>query len=196
MDIEPFADVYTKYHRVILTAAHQRLGSFDDAQDVAATVFRIAWEQFNSGNEVNLPWLYQTLRNVIGNEYRRRNRADSLFSKLAPMYQEAGDAEPVDDGITVRAAMQELSAAEFELLRMAYWEDLSASEIAQILNTTATAIRLRLLRARRHLKGIISLSSLSDTELHHHAQGGAVKCQPSSRESKTLARTAGTGSNH
>jgi hypothetical protein len=117
-----------------------------------------------------------------------------LFSKMAPMHQEYADAEPIDDRITVRAAMQKLPAAEFELLRMAYWEDLSAPEIAQILNTTATAIRLHLLRARLRLKGIISLDSLSD--IPNQCQGGATECHPSSRELSTLARTAGTGSGH
>jgi len=162
MDAELFAGFYRRYYRLVLTMAQRRLADFDAAQDVTASVFRIAWEYHLSGKELTLPWLYQTLRNVVGNEYRHQTRSDALFTKLAPMYCESIPPEPVDEQLTVREAMRQLSPNEYDLLCMAYWEDLSASEIGDILGCSATAVRVRLMRARTHMKSILTKPVISE----------------------------------
>jgi RNA polymerase sigma-70 factor (ECF subfamily) len=156
LNSDQFEVFYRRYYRLVLTTAHQRLGCFADAQDAASTVFRIAWEHSSAGNELSLAWIYQTLRNVIGNEYRHQGRNKVLLNRLALGFSEATEPEPIDELITTRAAMNELPMCERELLRMAYWEDLTAPEMAKILACTPTAIRLRLFRARSHMKSILT----------------------------------------
>ena len=155
IESQPFVDLYSRYYRLILTTAHQRLGSIDNAQDAAATVFRIAWERYLTGDEITLQWLYGTLRNVIGNQYRRQARSDALFAKLAPLCSEIAEPVPIDDQMVTRWALRQLPYDEREIIRMSFWEDLSASEIAAIIGCTPTAVRLRLLRARVHLRAIL-----------------------------------------
>jgi RNA polymerase sigma-70 factor (ECF subfamily) len=51
--------------------------------------------------------------------------------------------------------MEELSSSDRELIRMAYWEDLSRDEIAEILGCSAVTVRVRLLRARNRLDALL-----------------------------------------
>ncbi|ACZ29895.1 RNA polymerase, sigma-24 subunit, ECF subfamily [Xylanimonas cellulosilytica DSM 15894] len=157
MDDERFVAFYTRHYRLILTVAHQRLGGLGDAEDVTAEVFRIAWAHHAGGHDLTLAWVYATLRNVVGNEYRRRGRVTALVDKLGPMQDLAAAPVAVDDQLTVHAAMEALAEPDRDLLRMAYWEDLSAPEIAQILGCTPTAVRIRLTRARGRLKKQLSI---------------------------------------
>jgi len=77
-----FAEFYGQHYRLILTVAQQRLQVFADAEDVTAEVFRVAWSHHQSGNELHLAWLYQVLRNMIGNQYRKEERTAALQRRL------------------------------------------------------------------------------------------------------------------
>jgi RNA polymerase sigma-70 factor (ECF subfamily) len=160
MTADDFAAFYRRSYRLVLSVAQQRLGDFAAAEDAAAEVFRIAWAQVRAGNEPNLPWLYVTLRNVVGNEYRRAGRAEALAAKVATRSVDAaqpgfiGDDAP-EDAIVVRDALAKLPSADRGLLIMTYWEDLTTAECAQILGSSPTAVRIRLMRARRRLAAFL-----------------------------------------
>ena len=146
-----FVAFYQDHYRLLLTVAQQRLGGLVDAEDVTAEVFRIAWLHYQDTGEVSLPWAYQTLRNVIGNEYRRRSRAPSLIDDLATVGGSLTQASLTDDRVLTRQAMMRLSVEDRELLFMAYWEDFSHLEISIILDCPTTRVRVKLHRARRRL---------------------------------------------
>lgn len=148
---EAFVAFYERCYPLMLTVARQRLSGTADAEDVVADVFRVTWGHYQETGDLSMPWVYQTLRNRIGNEYRRRDRAPLLTDSELP----GGVSDEITaraDAITVRAAMNALEPDDRELLFMAYWEDLTASEIGEILDCTATTIRVRLFRARRRLQ--------------------------------------------
>ena len=151
MSTDSFTRVYARYYRVLLTVAEQRLSGTADAQDVVAETFRIAWKRDRDGGELTLRWLYGTLRNVIGNEYRRIARAD-------------------DYAIVVRAALRQLDEADREILYLAYWEDLSREEIAVILGYSATNVRVRLHRARLRLRSLLIAMAREDMEVREYGR--------------------------
>ena len=158
MAVETFIDFYKRYYRLVLTVAQQRLVGHGGAEDVTAEVFRIAWSHHQSGGELSLPWVYKTLRNVVGNEYRRLSRRPE-FEDLEMAYSAATvPMQSVDDDVDIRSVMMELSLAERELLFMAYWEDLTRAEIAEILGCSEGAVRVRLLRARKNLSARLELA--------------------------------------
>jgi RNA polymerase sigma factor (sigma-70 family) len=152
---EIFTSFYQRYYRLILTVAQQRLPSLSDAEDVTGEVFRIAWNHHNGGNELTLPWLYQVLRNVIGNEYRRVARADQFSRRFGPMALDS-IVDLNDDAIEMRQAIQQLPIADRELIYMTYWEDLTGQEIAGILGCSPVTVRVRLMRARKKLKAVLA----------------------------------------
>ncbi|MFF2276266.1 RNA polymerase sigma factor [Agromyces sp. NPDC058126] len=160
---EVFTAFYRRYYRLILTVAQQRLPSMSDAEDVTGEVFRIAWKHHSDGNDLALPWLYQVLRNVIGNEYRRTTRANQFSQRFGPMAI-VSIVEENDDAIELRRAIQVLPDADRELIYMTYWEDLTGQEIAAILGCSPVTVRVRLMRARNRLKAVLALPRVEAIE--------------------------------
>lgn len=149
---DAFVEFYGRYYGVILRIAQQRLGGLTDAEDVTSEVFRVAWTHYKSTGSIELRWTYQTLRNVVGHEYRRRSRdvgsLDEETLNLIASNPEIGEL----DEVLVRVQLSALASEDREILFMAYWEDLTTAEISQILDCSAAAVRVRLFRARRRLR--------------------------------------------
>lgn len=182
-----FRDFYYRHYRLLLSVAEQRLGSRADAEDATAEVFRIAWTRCQDGESggrdgvLSLPWAYQTLRNVIGNEYRRRDRASRLVQEAGPILAEEGTSARdgarlpgtghhthgpgQEDAAVVRHCLRELAEADREALYMAYWEDLSRQEIADVLGCSAVAVRVRLHRARKKMAELLETAGAADITL-------------------------------
>lgn len=152
-----FEALFRDYHRVILSAAYNRLNDRRDAEDAAAEVFSAAWRlRANPGMVFTLPWLYGTLRNIVGHEYRRRVRTAARLEKVARnAANSTPDAAADDDARDVQRAILNLDAVDRELIWMAYWEELTGEEIAAILGCSHAALRVRLHRARRRLRAAL-----------------------------------------
>lgn len=155
MDVEAFAAFYQRNYRVVLTVAEQRLRGHTDAEDITAEVFRVAWRYAHDGNELSLSWVYQVLRNMVGNEYRRIARTDQMIEDAGPLLVANVVESASDDALDIREAMKLLPAEDRELLHMAYWEDLTGDEMAEILGCGRTAIRVRLTRAKKKLRAAL-----------------------------------------
>lgn len=155
MALESFQRFYADHHPLILTIAHQRLGDFALAEDITSEVFRITWEHHLEGGSLKLPWVYQTLRNLVANQYRHAQRTVDVLSFLQRENMEtAMPDDSIEDAMLVRKAMLSLSEADREILMMTYWEDLTRSEAAQILGCNPAAVRVRLFRAKERLRSI------------------------------------------
>jgi RNA polymerase sigma factor (sigma-70 family) len=138
------------YHRV-LGYALRRAGR-DDALDVVAETFLIAWRRFEhvpAGDSARL-WLYGTARRVLANQQRGSRRRERLSQRLR-VDVAAGTGVASDDPRleTVAAAFAGLRPDERELLSLLAWEGLDTAEVAQVLGCSRNAARIRIHRARR-----------------------------------------------
>ncbi|HJA04859.1 MAG TPA: sigma-70 family RNA polymerase sigma factor [Candidatus Microbacterium stercoravium] len=152
---DEFRAFYRAHYGLILTVAEQRLDTVQAAEDAAGEVFQIAWRRYrDDGAALTLPWVYQILRNVIGTEYRRLARARRANERAR---DERHDEDPaIERRIDVREGIRRLAERDRELLYMAYWEDLTGAEMAEILGTSRGAVRVRLTRARERLRAVLS----------------------------------------
>ncbi|WP_182355223.1 RNA polymerase sigma factor [Flaviflexus huanghaiensis] len=167
MALESFQRFYADHHPLILTIAHQRLGDFALAEDITSEVFRITWEHYLEGGSLKLPWVYQTLRNLVGNQYRHAQRTVEVLSLLQRENMETVMSnDSVEDAMLIRKAMLSLSETDREILMMIYWEDLTRAEAARILGCSPAAMRVRLFRAKERLRSI-----LKDPVLQRVAEG-------------------------
>ncbi len=155
VDTTVFTVFYRRHYSLALTIAQQRLGGLSDPEGITAEAFRIAWAHHREGQQLTLPWLYQVVRNLIGNEYRRLARADGFAQAVSPLMEEQSAETSSDDVLEIRSGMQRLPTKARELLYMAYWEGLSSAEIGEILGIRDSAVRLRLMRARRMLRKML-----------------------------------------
>ncbi|MBN2800188.1 MAG: RNA polymerase sigma factor [Deltaproteobacteria bacterium] len=101
------------------------------------------------------PWLYRIVRNACADARdRRRHQAvsgldsDRVSSPEGSALDAIGQREAID---RVRAAMETLTEEHREILSLRHFQDLSYSEIAQVLGLPKGTVMSRLYRARAAL---------------------------------------------
>lgn len=156
-----FRNMFQEYHTVMVSAAYNRLSNLTDAEEAAAEVFRIAWTKRDVLRDTErLAWLYTTLRNVVGNEYRRRarvkRREDRAKNDLLEETNLASGESDESERIEIRDAVAAMDSADRELIWMAYWEELTREEMAEVLGCSIASVRVRLFRARGKLKVLLN----------------------------------------
>lgn len=161
---DSFDAIYRRYYRLILSTAERRVNGVAAAEDVAAEVFRIAWQHHGRGETLTMPWLYATVRNVVGNDYRRQARLNNLVERIGATVVSHTTHDDVDTALDVARAMQRLKPTDREVLQLAYWDDLDGHELAQVLGISRIAARSRLMRARRLLRA--ELTGAYDSARH------------------------------
>ncbi|WP_203990596.1 RNA polymerase sigma factor [Sphaerisporangium rufum] len=163
-----FEAVYRETYGLITAYAARRCDSPQDAADVVAETFTIAWRRLDDlppGPEALL-WLYGVARNVLANhrrgEARRRARDTELDAEMADLYA----ARP-DGGVELGAiaeAFRALPGDDRELLALVAWEGLDRAEVARVLGVSRNAVRVRLHRARRRLARALATAGVPTTE--------------------------------
>lgn len=156
-----FERVYAEHGRAVLGYAVRRCSDSQDAADVVAETFLVAWRRLDdmpAGEEARL-WLYGVARHVLSNQHRSERRRERLAERLRRELPVALDAlaQP-GDASGVRAALERLGTEDREILRLAGWEELTPREIATVLRITQVAARSRLHRARRRLREALELA--------------------------------------
>lgn len=145
-----FEAIYeANYHRVLGYAL--RRATHDDAADVVAETFLVAWrrlEDVPDGDAARL-WLYGTARRVFANQQRGRRRRERLSERIRTdlIPEESAAVEP--DVNVAATAFARLGQNEREVLALVAWEGLDAGQIAQVFGCSRNAARIRIHRARR-----------------------------------------------
>ena len=157
--VERFEQLYQAHYRKIVAYARRRTYSFDDADDVAAATFAVAWRRLDDlvGADEPLAWLYGVAYRTVLSQRRSVKRTTKLAEKAAAQYSDPVESiestvETRDQLVRAREAAETLSENDQEILRLVGWEERSHAEIAEILGISRVLVRTRLLRARRRLQ--------------------------------------------
>lgn len=158
-----FEAVYQQTYEHILGYAVRRCATPEDAADVVAETFAIAWRRVDTmphGDEARL-WLYGVARNLLANHRRseafRQSRMAVLDADIADLYSRSPEGSAERDAIA--RAFAALPAADRELLALVAWEGLDHGQIATVLNISRNAVRIRLHRARKRLSRALDSST-------------------------------------
>lgn len=98
-------------------------------------------------------------RNHVLHEYRSKGRRSRLQDLLALHRPDTADDH---SRVEVDSVLDHLSPDDAEILRLTIWEELTPSEIAEVLDISPGAARNRLMRARAKAQRIHELSSSDD----------------------------------
>ncbi|MEV7342210.1 sigma-70 family RNA polymerase sigma factor [Streptomyces sp. NPDC093544] len=135
------------------------------AHDVVAEVYAVAWRRRRhvpSDDEEAVLWLLGIARRVLANQARGHRRWARLLLRVAQRADPPHTGHPQhDEGEDLAAALAQASAADRELLRLAYWDDLSRQDIATVLGISVGAVDTRLHRARQRLRVRLDSASRS-----------------------------------
>jgi RNA polymerase sigma-70 factor (ECF subfamily) len=154
-----FERLYVDHGRAILAYAVRRSADAQDAADVVAETFLVAWRRLDDvppSGEARL-WLYGVARRVLANQQRSERRRGRLAERLGRELPAALESVPLPAPPTgaIRDALAALEPADQELLRLCAWEELSPREIAVVLGISQAAARSRLHRARHRLRAAL-----------------------------------------
>jgi RNA polymerase sigma-70 factor, ECF subfamily len=151
-----FDQLFDDHYQAVYRYCVRRVG-ITDAEDATADVFAVAWRRLDEMPEdaSTRAWLYGVAYRVVGNQYRTRLRNLRLVARLGSMA--AGVPKPpgpeADQQIeTLYRALDSLSQADRELIRLSSWDGLTRGEIAGVLGIRENAVDQRLHRARARLK--------------------------------------------
>jgi RNA polymerase sigma-70 factor, ECF subfamily len=156
-----FAALYRDHARDVLAYAVRRCASAEDAADVVAETFLVAWRRGAEvpGDEAARLWLYGVARRTLANqrrgERRRTRLAARMRAELPAVLAAALPAATAADHEVV-AAIARLGSSDREILLLSAWEQLSPAEIAEVLAISPLAVRSRLHRARRRVQAQLS----------------------------------------
>jgi RNA polymerase sigma factor (sigma-70 family) len=150
--------VYQRYGGAMFAVAMSMLRDRDLAADCVQQAFVRAWrasKSFDPGRQLR-PWLATITRRVAVDIYRREARTRSepradVDDTVVPI-----SFERTWEAFEVRAALDQLPEDEREVVRLAHFERLTHSEIADKLRVPVGTVKSRSFRAHRRLAGLLS----------------------------------------
>lgn len=155
-DPKELESIFERHADEVRAYAWRRVG-FDDAQDVVAETFLVAWRRMESLPDDPLPWLLGVARKVIGNGRRSLHRRQALTEKFKALVTQSPPiatpdmSDSVEQHDMIIAAMKQLGYQEREALMLSWWEGLANDRAAVAAGCSKRAFATRLHRARRHL---------------------------------------------
>ncbi len=146
---QQLASLYDEYYDRIARYALVRIGSRDDAEDIAGDVFLKALVSLDSYEERGLPmqaWLFKIAHNQVVDYLRNKSRSTTLPDEAESLaVSEEGDPEELAelsvDLQKTLAAMQQLSPDQREVLGLRFLAGLPSKEVARIVNKSDGAVR-------------------------------------------------------
>ena len=160
-DQSAFGDLVTAYQSAVYNLCYRMLGERTEAEDAAQEAFLRAYahlDRYEPGRPFRT-WLLSIASNHCIDRLRKRRLTWlSLDESLPPHPAFNSDAVEPEDAVINRERNDALQTMLAELppdyraaVVLRYWYDLSYAEIADMLNTTESAIKSRLFRARQTL---------------------------------------------
>jgi RNA polymerase sigma-70 factor (ECF subfamily) len=154
---ERYRRLFDRYHTDVYAYCRRRTDA-QTAADCLAETFLVAWRRLGDvpDGDAALGWLYGVARRVLANEFRHTRRSRRLLTRIED-HDPPPEATP--EMAVVRrerdrlmlAALAALRPVDQEVLRLAWWEELSHAEIAGILGCSVNAVAHRVHRAARRV---------------------------------------------
>ena len=148
---DPLANAGDLIRRVYSYVAY-RVGDGADAEDITSDVFERAL-RYRSSYDVSrgepLPWLLGIARRCVDSAYAQRPPAAGEADERASLDDVEVDAL---DRVTVSAAIERLDERGRELVALRYGADLTAKQIAELLDMKTNAVEVALHRTLARLR--------------------------------------------
>ena len=164
-----FREAFERHSDELFRHAALRLSDRDRALELTQECFLRVWQYAKRGEEIRemRPFLFRTLRNLIIDEYRKAKSfsLDKLVEDNEGRQIEA--LLPRDDTNTLEAALNrfektravaailELPDLYREVFTLRYIDDLTVSEIADLIEESENVVSVRLHRGLKKLRSIL-----------------------------------------
>lgn len=124
----------------------------EEAQDVVAETFLVAWRRIDQIPAEPLPWLLSVARYVISTKQRGSRRLTNLYRRLHEYTPRLAPDHQPDQRDDLAQAFNSLSDRDREVLMLIGWDGLTVAQAAGVLGCSPQSLSLRLHRARKRLE--------------------------------------------
>jgi RNA polymerase sigma-70 factor, ECF subfamily len=147
-DRAAFEELYTRFARPVLGLALRMLGDHGRAEDAAQDTFAAVWrsaKSFRPERGTGSAWLFAVARHAIID--RARQRVDLAVAE--PAEEASTENEPAEAAEQswlawrVQGALERLPERERAVLELAYWSELSQTEVASYLDVPLGTVKTR-----------------------------------------------------
>ncbi len=161
-DKAAFGRLIEAYQRPVYNLAYRMLNNSGEAEEAAQEAFIRAYTRLDSYNPAHKfsTWMLSITSNYCIDLIRKRRALLLSIDEPLPAHpalQSEKSQGPESQMVTneqqemVQALLQELPEDYRQAVVLRYWYEMSYDEIAEVMNTTVSAIKSRLFRARRLL---------------------------------------------
>jgi RNA polymerase sigma-70 factor (ECF subfamily) len=153
-----FETLVDRYQNVVFNVAYRMVGDFDQAEDIAQTVFIKAFENLPNFNPKHkfFSWLYRITINESLNFLKSKKRIENLN-----ILEETKDKNPeqkyleVELSDKIQAALMKLEPQHRLLILLKHFQYCSYKEISDSLAIPEKTVKSRLYTARQLLKEVL-----------------------------------------
>ncbi len=169
-DSAAFMQIVDAYQRPVYNLCYRILGDAGEAEDAAQETFLRAYTKLNSyqPDRKFSSWLLSIASHYCIDRLRRRRYQLISWDDLPPWrWLPATEPAPEQATLTretvssVRDLLEALPADYRAAVVLRYWHDMSYDEIADTLETTVSAIKSRLFRARQMMAQLAEETGLA-----------------------------------
>ena len=156
-----FEELFARYRKLLYGFFGRRLNNPERAEDLAQETFLAvirAVSRYEPRASVRT-YLYGIALKLLAAERRRVFRNSEWSSAIGQGTTESDTDRNPDSVLRVRQAMEKLDASDREILMLREYEQLSYSDIAEVLRIPVNTVRSRLFRSRLALKGYLEADS-------------------------------------
>lgn len=160
-DLDKLGMLFERYHRALFGFVFHMTGQRELSEDLVQNVFYriLKYRHTFRGDGEFKTWMYHMARNVINDNGRSIKR--TVVHQELTEYTEVGGGFSADEPLhkkqelaTLRNAMANLSEESREILILSKFQELRYNEIAQIMDITEGAVKVRVHRAIGQLKNM------------------------------------------
>lgn len=166
---DAWSELINMYSRRVFAMARSRLGSTDLAEEITQSVFVTVARKVTGGEYEESgrfeAWLFRVAMNRIRDEIRRQRRSTVESNGHIGDLIAQDPVERVDERFGVlRAALEELSERDREIIELRHHGQLSFREIADLTGEPMGTLLARHHRALRKLRAVLE-SDASENEM-------------------------------
>jgi len=159
---DAFADIVYSYQDAVYNLCYRMLGERGEAEDAAQEAFLRAYLNLTRYDPARSfkTWLLSIASNYCIDRLRRRRLQwmsldDEPVADRLALHSDDPEPEPAtlskEQSVAIQGLLDQLSPDYRAVVVLRYWYDYSYAEIADIMDTTESAVKSRLFRARQAL---------------------------------------------
>ncbi|HNW36554.1 MAG TPA: RNA polymerase sigma factor [Candidatus Ozemobacteraceae bacterium] len=147
---EGFKAIWETYGRYLYTLAFRLLRDRALAEDASQEAFSAAFRSIDGfrGDCRLKTWLYRILYRAVLRIQDRHQHGNGVCEVPESFATSGNRHEELESRLDVRDILDRLPERDRAILIMAYWDDLTCAEIAEVLSTNANHVKILLFRAR------------------------------------------------